>query len=86
MVNSENLNMNLVPMVVEQSNRGERAYDIFSRLLFISLFNLFSLTISIFSIFKSFFSFKKIGLYPQLATANNNKTIVIKFFFILKLN
>src|SRR5437879_97829 len=24
--------MNLVPMVVEQSNRGERAYDIFSRL------------------------------------------------------
>ena len=25
--------MNLVPMVVEQSNRGERAYDIFSRLL-----------------------------------------------------
>ena len=32
---SEHLNtaMNLVPMVVEQSNRGERAYDIFSRLL-----------------------------------------------------
>ncbi len=27
------LAMNLVPMVVEQSNRGERAYDIFSRLL-----------------------------------------------------
>lgn len=25
--------MNLVPMVVEQSNRGERSYDIFSRLL-----------------------------------------------------
>src|ERR1700761_9278675 len=25
--------MNLVPMVVEQTNRGERAYDIFSRLL-----------------------------------------------------
>lgn len=25
--------MNLVPIVVEQSNRGERAYDIFSRLL-----------------------------------------------------
>ncbi len=25
--------MNLVPMVVEQSNRGERAYDIYSRLL-----------------------------------------------------
>ena len=24
---------NLVPMVVEQSNRGERAYDIYSRLL-----------------------------------------------------
>ncbi len=28
-----NLHMNLVPMVVEQTNRGERAYDIFSRLL-----------------------------------------------------
>ena len=27
------LAMNLVPMVVEQSSRGERAYDIFSRLL-----------------------------------------------------
>ena len=27
------LTMNLVPMVVEQTNRGERAYDIFSRLL-----------------------------------------------------
>src|SRR3982074_876940 len=25
--------MNLVPMVVEQTNRGERPYDIFSRLL-----------------------------------------------------
>ena len=25
--------MNLFPMVVEQTNRGERAYDIFSRLL-----------------------------------------------------
>jgi ATP-dependent Clp protease, protease subunit len=25
--------MNLVPMVIEQTNRGERAYDIFSRLL-----------------------------------------------------
>lgn len=25
--------MNLVPMVVEQTNRGERAYDIFSRLM-----------------------------------------------------
>ena len=24
---------NLVPMVVEQTSRGERAYDIFSRLL-----------------------------------------------------
>jgi len=32
---SEHLNaaMSLVPMVVEQSSRGERAYDIFSRLL-----------------------------------------------------
>ena len=29
---SENMN-NLIPMVVEQSNRGERAYDIYSRLL-----------------------------------------------------
>ena len=28
----EQLN-NLVPMVVEQSSRGERAYDIYSRLL-----------------------------------------------------
>lgn len=27
------MNMNLVPMVVEQSSRGERSYDIFSRLL-----------------------------------------------------
>ena len=26
-------NMSLVPMVVEQTNRGERSYDIFSRLL-----------------------------------------------------
>ena len=25
--------MNLVPIVVEQTNRGERAYDIYSRLL-----------------------------------------------------
>lgn len=25
--------MSLVPMVVEQTNRGERSYDIFSRLL-----------------------------------------------------
>ena len=29
---SEQMN-NLVPMVVEQSNKGERAYDIYSRLL-----------------------------------------------------
>ena len=29
----ENFNNNLIPMVVEQSSRGERAYDIFSRLL-----------------------------------------------------
>ena len=29
---SEHMN-NLVPMVVEQSNKGERAYDIYSRLL-----------------------------------------------------
>jgi ATP-dependent Clp protease protease subunit len=29
----ETMNMNLIPMVVEQTNRGERAYDIFSRLL-----------------------------------------------------
>src|ERR1700739_4124640 len=27
------MTMNLVPMVVEQTSRGERAYDIFSRLL-----------------------------------------------------
>ena len=26
-------NSSLIPMVVEQSNRGERAYDIYSRLL-----------------------------------------------------
>src|SRR5881628_1398731 len=26
-------NLTLIPMVVEQTNRGERAYDIFSRLL-----------------------------------------------------
>ena len=25
--------MTLIPMVVEQTNRGERAYDIYSRLL-----------------------------------------------------
>ena len=30
---SKEMNMNLVPMVVEQSSRGERSYDIFSRLL-----------------------------------------------------
>src|SRR5215217_7697174 len=29
----ELMNMNLVPMVVEQTSRGERAFDIFSRLL-----------------------------------------------------
>ena len=29
----ENLTSNLIPMVVEQSARGERAYDIYSRLL-----------------------------------------------------
>ncbi len=29
----QDVTMNLVPMVVEQTNRGERAYDIFSRLL-----------------------------------------------------
>ena len=29
----EQIQANLVPMVVEQTNRGERAYDIFSRLL-----------------------------------------------------
>ena len=34
MTNKINEHMNtLVPMVVEQSNRGERAYDIYSRLL-----------------------------------------------------
>jgi ATP-dependent Clp protease protease subunit len=27
------LNMNLIPTVIEQTNRGERAYDIYSRLL-----------------------------------------------------
>ena len=30
---TEPTGLNLVPMVVEQSGRGERAYDIFSRLL-----------------------------------------------------
>ena len=29
----EKITNNLVPMVVEQSSRGERAYDIYSRLL-----------------------------------------------------
>ena len=29
----ENFYNNLVPMVVEQSSRGERSYDIYSRLL-----------------------------------------------------
>tara|TARA_B100000900_G_scaffold412174_1_gene433419 strand:- start:336 stop:959 length:624 start_codon:yes stop_codon:yes gene_type:complete len=33
MIKKEHPQMNLIPMVVEQSNRGERAYDIFSRLL-----------------------------------------------------
>lgn len=33
MINSFDLAMNLVPMVVEQTGRGERAYDIYSRLL-----------------------------------------------------
>ena len=29
----DNLNNYLVPMVVEQTGRGERSYDIFSRML-----------------------------------------------------
>jgi ATP-dependent Clp protease protease subunit len=33
MADLHNLAMNLVPMVVEQTSRGERAFDIFSRLL-----------------------------------------------------
>ena len=33
MQDPQDLMMNLVPMVVEQSSRGERAFDIFSRLL-----------------------------------------------------
>jgi ATP-dependent Clp protease, protease subunit len=33
MSNSKAMSMNLVPMVVEQTARGERAYDIYSRLL-----------------------------------------------------
>ena len=32
-MNSETRALNLVPMVVEQTSRGERAYDIYSRLL-----------------------------------------------------
>ena len=32
-VNSSKLMMPLIPMVVEQTGRGERAYDIYSRLL-----------------------------------------------------
>ncbi|WP_264755124.1 ATP-dependent Clp endopeptidase proteolytic subunit ClpP [Bacillus solitudinis] len=31
--NEEDLHMNLIPTVIEQTNRGERAYDIYSRLL-----------------------------------------------------
>jgi ATP-dependent Clp endopeptidase proteolytic subunit ClpP len=30
---NNHVDMNLVPMVIEQTNRGERSYDIFSRLL-----------------------------------------------------
>jgi ATP-dependent Clp protease protease subunit len=30
---SETVGLGLVPMVIEQSGRGERAYDIYSRLL-----------------------------------------------------
>jgi ATP-dependent Clp protease protease subunit len=32
-INKGGMGMSLVPMVVEQTNRGERSYDIFSRLL-----------------------------------------------------
>ena len=32
-IENQNIDLNLVPMVVEQTNRGERSYDIFSRLL-----------------------------------------------------
>lgn len=32
-MSENNIHMTLVPMVVEQTNRGERAYDIYSRLL-----------------------------------------------------
>ncbi|MGH8715946.1 MAG: ATP-dependent Clp protease proteolytic subunit, partial [Burkholderiales bacterium] len=31
--NREPQNLGLIPMVIEQSGRGERAYDIYSRLL-----------------------------------------------------
>ncbi|MDH5647494.1 MAG: ATP-dependent Clp protease proteolytic subunit, partial [Candidatus Heimdallarchaeota archaeon] len=30
---TNNLDMNLIPMVVDQTSRGERSYDIYSRLL-----------------------------------------------------
>ena len=33
MIKNDLFNSSLIPMVVEQSNRGERAYDIYSRLL-----------------------------------------------------
>ena len=33
MTNNSEIKSQLVPMVVEQTNRGERAYDIYSRLL-----------------------------------------------------
>ncbi len=33
MTDTHTHSLNLVPMVVEQSSRGERAFDIFSRLL-----------------------------------------------------
>ena len=33
MTKKDLFNSSLIPMVVEQSNRGERAYDIYSRLL-----------------------------------------------------
>jgi ATP-dependent Clp protease protease subunit len=32
-ITKQGIDLNLVPMVVEQTNRGERSYDIFSRLL-----------------------------------------------------
>ena len=32
-VMKEDARMNLIPTVIEQSSRGERAYDIYSRLL-----------------------------------------------------